>query len=824
MLIPFDHVLQNNQNNAKTTTPFIPFFFCHRMVLFVANEDSSLSTLSVHTGEATTHTLRPKNPSRPIDLALLDAQGVPVLPPMGPVVLPWADNNATALAKNVSMMKMMSNRSDSGRRRSSMASNTSSATVHGDTYYSGDIDNTPRSGRPSALDVKQLPSEDEDDPVVDLCSEPTLSKGGSSGTKLKLGSLFARRGRSVSPEKQHAPSPSQENVRRFSAEYNSSSGMNQHEATVALHNTDDDPITANEGMTPMLSRNYTIVDVDSIDTNASLWSDVAQSSSSALLEGISASERQESQGNKPGARQSKNQIVAGIHPAAQRAERVDYPFFADVLDASLVPSVSYALLVTTNYLRLYSAENVRSGDRFTNRKVRFDPGVVFASSFLSVRGAGVVSISMDGMLSVHSIPNLDLVLAAPLDSPEVLGFPWNIPEHPGAASASWCSSLDGQLMLTAPGNELVRFSVVKQCAIPACPASTFDWELAKAAKAAGTAASAYSPTASSIVSSPAFGASTPFMAPSVDGSVHNAAAAGDDDASMPSRTSFFKAVKGAASGLVGSAAAALQELERFTTGAPSSALPPRELPSLRELFDRPVHSLIIPEGQDIDDIDFMPEDDGDDGNPVYTNDTIHEHAGDASASTPGATAAAAVKGMAGKAKGVATAALSSASHQGAKLKSMMGGLRKAPEDLNHQERRSELLGSITPLPPSGMAGGSGNGSGYGGGKREMGRSNTPDWIQARRQNVGGTPKGGGKKGQQKVFSRTASEIKRVYGHTRAQDAKATMERNRKLLAERGQKLANLEEKSAAMQNDAEDFASLAQELEAAFANRKWWHF
>lgn len=70
--------------------------------------------------------------------------------------------------------------------------------------------------------------------------------------------------------------------------------------------------------------------------------------------------------------------------------------------------------------------------------------------------------------------------------------------------------------------------------------------------------------------------------------------------------------------------------------------------------------------------------------------------------------------------------------------------------------------------------------------------------------------------------RTASEIKRVYGHTKAQDARATMERNKELLAERGRKLANLEAQTAEMENDADNFASMAQELEKAFADRKWW--
>ena len=49
-----------------------------------------------------------------------------------------------------------------------------------------------------------------------------------------------------------------------------------------------------------------------------------------------------------------------------------------------------------------------------------------------------------------------------------------------------------------------------------------------------------------------------------------------------------------------------------------------------------------------------------------------------------------------------------------------------------------------------------------------------------------------------------------------------MEQNRAMLAERGEKLENLDEKSAVMANDADDFASLAKQLHDSYANRKWW--
>lgn len=83
----------------------------------------------------------------------------------------------------------------------------------------------------------------------------------------------------------------------------------------------------------------------------------------------------------------------------------------------------------------------------------------------------------------------------------------------------------------------------------------------------------------------------------------------------------------------------------------------------------------------------------------------------------------------------------------------------------------------------------------------------------------------GPKSTDKTAKRTASAVKRHYRPaTKVDNVGSIMERNRNLLEERGQKLKNLEEQSAALQNDTEDFASMAQDLEKAFAERKWWHF
>lgn len=63
---------------------------------------------------------------------------------------------------------------------------------------------------------------------------------------------------------------------------------------------------------------------------------------------------------------------------------------------------------------------------------------------------------------------------------------------------------------------------------------------------------------------------------------------------------------------------------------------------------------------------------------------------------------------------------------------------------------------------------------------------------------------------------------RLRARCRANDVRGIMEQNRAMLAERGERLRALDERSAAMSNDAEDFASLAKKLADQEANRKWW--
>ncbi len=96
-------------------------------------------------------------------------------------------------------------------------------------------------------------------------------------------------------------------------------------------------------------------------------------------------------------------------------------------------------------------------------------------------------------------------------------------------------------------------------------------------------------------------------------------------------------------------------------------------------------------------------------------------------------------------------------------------------------------------------------------------------VNMRRELLESRKTGTPKSSDSKIAKRTISSVKRHYAaQNKTKDTRSILENTRNLLAERGKKLENLQEKSDAMQNEAEDFASMAEELEKAFANKKWY--
>lgn len=89
---------------------------------------------------------------------------------------------------------------------------------------------------------------------------------------------------------------------------------------------------------------------------------------------------------------------------------------------------------------------------------------------------------------VHSLPGLELLCRKQLEDSRVLGFRWPCASADGPAGAgAICCSLDGQLVLAAPGNEIARLAVVQDCVLPAPPASVYSMKLAQQAAAAAAA-------------------------------------------------------------------------------------------------------------------------------------------------------------------------------------------------------------------------------------------------------------------------------------------------------------------------------------------------
>jgi hypothetical protein len=829
--------------------------------LFVASQDSSLTMLALHSGEPAARTLRPKNSSRPLDLALLDAQGVPLLSPQGAVFLPWADNNAASAPRSLSMMKvkrMDTSTSTGSRRRSNVdlvgvperfstdqQDNTTTLRTPGgngggNRSLTPPLSSTNRPSTSASLEIHTLPSDEDDDDDLDaaLGAAAAAVDAEKSNVRTSRFSIFQRK-RSPSPEKKaRTPSASSQYTAGIAGGGINTPGSGSGGGGGGVYSNEGNEekegfmpelaLSPNAAASPSLGQ-YTNDDEDSVDRDhiALITEDSQEAISSVdeygidtsanLFGGLKTETGDNDMSSGGGGRGNSMSATMSVGPLGGTMV-VDYPYIdCGLEDNSSFAAVEYVLLATVDYLRVYSTESVRLGDRTTDRKQKIDPSAMFAGVFLSESGPGVVSISIEGGINVHSVPNLSLLLSRPLSAPDVLGFSWRVPdESASAADAAWTCSLEGQVLLTAPGNEMARLLVVKDTNVPLGAASTFNWKMAKAARAASNAASALPSSSSSRIDRN----STGMLYSSVDTSTNpgNSPSGGQK---------FMSQVKGAA---VAATGAVMQELERVRAGV----LPPRELPTLRTLFETPVESLIIE-----DDIDFMPEEEvvvgggvgagnvnknGEEDSSVATNTTSNSTNNRVAAA--GAAAATAAVAVAGKAKDkagyLANAALQGAATGGAKLKSLVPLGRRDSTDIDPlesvkmkesaaRERRNDLLGTPVSTTMSGA------------------RGNTPSPYPTTGGGGGGassriTTKSTQGNAAQRLHRRTTSEIKRTYGHTRSQDAKVTMERNRALLAERGQKLANLEEQAAVMRGDAEDFAGMAAELEAAFANRKWWQF
>lgn len=89
-----------------------------RVVLFLGGADSSACVVGLDRGEPIGRAMKPKNASRPLAMALLDAAGCPLPQLHGGLVLHWANNNSTATVRSLAMTKVASIREEAGQASS----------------------------------------------------------------------------------------------------------------------------------------------------------------------------------------------------------------------------------------------------------------------------------------------------------------------------------------------------------------------------------------------------------------------------------------------------------------------------------------------------------------------------------------------------------------------------------------------------------------------------------------------------------------------------------------------------------------------------------
>ncbi|KAL4431642.1 hypothetical protein ABPG77_001484 [Micractinium sp. CCAP 211/92] len=745
-----------------------------RVVLFLAGADSSLSMVGLDRGEPVGHGMRPKNASRPLALSVLDSSGIPLPLLHGQLVLAWANNNASAGLKGLAAaVAGPANRSTSlkeseGRlsrlslseRAASVASPVpppgSRRSTGAESHRSWSRANSELDAeREGSVEVRELPSDDELDSHL-AAAVAAAEEEKRQRSKFKLPKAFQR---GPNPRQQQG-SQQGEGPEGDLPSPTSSDASAALAAAAPRGSGSPDPSSDPVGA---LQDFYGPASPASPSLSASLGL-------GADMDGLAAAAR--------------GQQGAACAPAGEggaellsQADLVDYPY---LIDGDPTPA-AYLLLCCADYLRIYSTDNIRLGDRSTERKASFEAALAFASPFMSTHGPGVVSVDASDALQVHSLPGLELLYRKQLDDSRLLGFRWPChtaadgPAGGGSSAGVMCCSLDGQLVLAAPGNEVARLAVVQDCVLPAPPASVYSMKLAQqAAGAASRRPRVHMPRLEMPASGP--GEAEAGFSP-----LGVAAAAGKGFGQLLGQAATT------VTGLAATAADSLShEMHRLGIAGEGGAAASRQLPTLQALFATPVEPL--------EDIDYLPENE------------------DAEAAVAAARAAAAgAAGAAGEAGSASSSAHASARRLGASLVSPKEAAAKLKGLLpgRSKSERAELL-EREAAAASGSSSARGAGPAGGSGGAQAGGPNY--WAAA---------------GKVAPYSRSASEIKSAYGRGstasgRASDVRGIMEQNRAMLAERGERLRSLDERSAAMSNDAEDFASLAKKLADQEANRKWW--
>ncbi|GIL71386.1 hypothetical protein Vretifemale_1949 [Volvox reticuliferus] len=149
-----------------------------------------------------------------------------------------------------------------------------------------------------------------------------------------------------------------------------------------------------------------------------------------------------------------------------------------VLSSCPDPSAHYVLLVTDQYLRLYSSSNVLTAERSTlaKRSPAAQQRLVYARPIQLAGAPGIMALAAaehGPCVQVYSLPSLELLHETPLSAS--LSWFWDVPPgHERRLGRLAATSRLGHLLLLGLSNELLTLGLAKGLPRPAPPVSLFD--------------------------------------------------------------------------------------------------------------------------------------------------------------------------------------------------------------------------------------------------------------------------------------------------------------------------------------------------------------
>ncbi|KAL0052569.1 hypothetical protein WJX82_004051 [Trebouxia sp. C0006] len=460
-------------------------------------------------------------------------------------------------------------------------------------------------------------------------------------------------------------------------------------------------------------------------------------------------------------------------PHAQPAPRRQYVGEPDADDEEEEEqaAAAHVLLCCDDSLRLYPAEGIRVGDRSSVKKVGLHEPIGFAAAFSGQHGPGLLDIKRSGDVGVWTLPGLEPVKVFSLSS--CLGFPWSWQGEPSllANLHRMCAlAPDGHMALVGPCNEVVTLGILRGLQPPAPLRGLYDRDLSEASLAAAKAIAdlqeKHEPWSGVVPNDAAVTNSTEVSGNDSPGAAGRTQAAGR----AAHLGAFFTHVKDAASKVVEEGGAgmaktlALGKRLPFGGGNPSH-IPRPPPPTLQQLFAR-----TAPQAESSGEIANITDDEDENADKP---DPHFQHR-----------------------------------PAGSPAKQNWEQRQQDPSQRSPQNAFSSLQGAVGSMfQGSSIVGGSSSGQ--------------PDSSSGREELLYGArqPESKGKGGV-----RSAAEIRSAYGRssTRERDIRSTMADNMVALEDRGEKLRNLQDKTADLGDGAADFASVAKALKEQSASRKWW--